>query len=135
MARTCFKTPVLVLEPLALLLDVVVRLRALQPHPAQRLHQQLADRPVAVPLAVARYDVPRGRVGVAALERDLVGLLVVGPVRPLVDVVGLELPLLVGLVESRQQSLLLLAAEMWSMHLITTVLLSTSGFSQSLIAP
>ncbi len=79
--------------------DVEVGLRPLRGHALEVLDQQLLHRPVAVPLAVGRHDVPGRGLGGAALERRLVGLLVVVPQRALVQVAGVVLPVLVGAVQ------------------------------------
>ena len=80
----------------------------LEVEPPQRLEQQVADGEVAEPLLVRRDDVPGRRLGVGALEGDLVGVAVLGPPSPLVDVAGVELPVLGRVVEAGEQPLLLL---------------------------
>src|SRR5918994_2355659 len=91
-----------------LLLHVDVGLGPGQLHVLQLLGQQAGDRPVAVPLAVGRDPVPGGGVAVAALQGGHVRLLVLGPEGPLVDVAGVELPVLGRVVEPGQQPLALL---------------------------
>ena len=82
--------------------------RPAQPELLEPLDQQAADRPVAVPLAVGRDDVPRRRVGAAALDRVLVGALELVPQRAVLEVGGTVLPVLGRVVEPRQKPLALL---------------------------
>src|SRR5690606_9075657 len=79
-------------EPGLLRLDVERRRRELRIDLRQHLGQQGRDSPVPVPLVVGRDDVPRGTDRVAPAQHVGVGTLVVVPVRPLVDVAGVELP-------------------------------------------
>src|SRR4029450_11245452 len=72
------------------------------------LAQKLGHHQVAVPLSVRRDDVPRGPVGGAPLERELVGALVLVPELALVDVALVELPALRRLVDARLEPLALL---------------------------
>src|SRR5438876_4508806 len=77
---------------------------------AQRLQQQLLDRPVAIPLAIGRDDVPRRGVAVAARQRVLVGGGIVVPALALSEVADVELPALRRVLEAGQQPLALLVA-------------------------
>src|SRR4051794_15759479 len=89
--------------------EVLAR-RVLRVELAQRLEQQLLDRPVAVPLAIGRDDVPRCRVGVAACQGILVGRRVIVPALTLGEVADVELPALGRVGQAREQALALLVA-------------------------
>ena len=84
------------------------RLRVAHLQRLERVDEGLADHEVAIPLAVGRHDVPRGRVGRRLRQRDLVRLLVVVPALALVDVAVLELPLLLRVLQPLFQPGLLL---------------------------
>ena len=84
--------------------------------------EQVGHDPVAVPLAVAGHDVPRGRVGAAARERVLVGRLVVVPERALLQVAGVVLPVLRRVLEPLGRGAAFCSSlEMCSMTLIRWV--------------
>ena len=85
-------------------LDVEVGRRPLRVDLLEGVEQQLLHRPPRVPLAVRRHDVPRRGVGRAAGQRGLVGLLVVVPAQPLVDVAGVVLPVLVRAVRAARRA-------------------------------
>src|SRR4051812_14927152 len=88
--------------------DVEVGSRHLGVHALQRIDEEIGHGPVAVPLAIRGDDVPRRFERGAACERVLVRGLEVIPSVAVVQVVGVELPYLVGIVESREQPLTLL---------------------------
>ena len=123
------------LHPPPLGRDVVRRRRVLRGQLLEGLGEQRGDRPVAVPLAVGRDDVPGRGVGVGLAQRVGVGGAVVGPPRPHVDVAGVVLPALGRVVEPGEQPLLLLLGEMCSMHLTTVTPAAASSASKSRIAP
>src|SRR5262249_37107345 len=72
------------------------------------LQDEVADRPVAVPLAVGRDHVPGGGVGGAVGQRVGVGPLVVVPFGAGIEVGGVVLPVLCRVLEPGDQALLLL---------------------------
>ena len=117
-------------EPRLLLLDVEVGRGVLRVHGAQLLMEDRGDRPPGVPLAVGRDDVERGRLRVAALERDFVRRPVVVPPCPLVDVARV-----VGSSSRSSSRTPCSSREMCSMQVITRTPLPTRSSSKSLIAP
>src|SRR5215213_2203396 len=90
-------------DPAQLFGDVEAGLWPLEAEPFELLAQQLRDRPVAVPLAVGRDDVPRRRLCAAALERVGVGGHVVVPQRAVLEVVRVVLPVLGRVAETGDQ--------------------------------
>src|SRR5437870_7369020 len=88
--------------------DVELRSRVLRIHLPQRLDQDHRHRPVAVDLVVGGDDVPRRAGGRAPRDRQAVRAHVVVPVSALVDVVLVELPALVGILQPVDQALALL---------------------------
>src|SRR5262245_48297723 len=88
--------------------EVVDGLRIAQVEALEGVDEGLADHQVAVPLPVGGHHDP-GRVpGCGAPDRLLVGVLVVVPALPLLDVADPELPVLRGVVEAGPQPLGLL---------------------------
>ena len=75
--------------------------RPAQVHVLELLDQQPGDRPVAVPLAIRRHDVPGCALVVAALERVAVGIEVVLPEAQVVEIAGVVLPVLGRVLEPR----------------------------------
>ena len=76
--------------------------------PCQRLDEQGRDRPVAVPLAIRRDDVPRRDVRRRPLDRLPVGRHVLVPQHAVVEVAGVVLPVLRRVVQALEQTCLLL---------------------------
>ena len=63
---------------------------------------------IAIPLAIGGHDIPRGMAGGGFLDKVFVNLHKILPARPVLEVVGIEFPMLVGIIEARLQALLLL---------------------------
>ena len=88
---------------------------------AQRAHQQLADGQVAVPLLVARDDVPGRVLGVGALERELVRRAVVVPASRASRSPGLYFQCFVGSSRRASRRSFCSSGETCRRHLTTTV--------------
>jgi len=82
----------------------------LEVEPFHAVDDRAGDHHPREPLGVGRHDVPRCVRCRGAADRVLVGRLVGVPVCALADVVGLELPVLLRLVQPLQEALLLLVA-------------------------
>src|SRR5712692_6997374 len=96
------------LEPFQQSGNVQPGVRVLRVHLLQRFDEDSRHRPVPVVLVVGRDHVPRRPSGRAACDGDAVCALVVVPVSTFVDVVHAELPLLVVILESVDQTFPLL---------------------------
>src|SRR5216684_9178474 len=96
------------LEPFQQSGNVQPGVRVLRVHLLQRLDEDSRHRPVPVVLVVCRDHVPRRPSDRAACDGNAVCALVVVPVSTFVDVVNAELPLLVGILESVDQTFPLL---------------------------
>ncbi len=92
-----------ILQALLLVLDVERGRGPLRVDFLQRLAQQRRHGQARVPLPVRGDHVPRGDLRVGAVDRHLVGVHVVVPEQPLVDVPGVELPVLVRALEALRQ--------------------------------
>ena len=77
----------------------------------------------------------RARRRGAALQGDLVRLLVGGPQGAFLDVARVELPVFVGVVEAFKQAAALLFVEMWRKHFTTVTPSSARELSKRLIWP
>src|SRR5687767_7439056 len=83
-------------------------LRKLRIHLFERLAHDLRHRPVSHPVAVGRNDVPRCELGRAALQHGLIRRLVVVPQLSILDIGGVEFPLLVRIGDPFFESFFLL---------------------------
>ncbi len=81
--------------------------RPREAHRLDLLDQQAGDRPVAVPLVVARNDVPGRIVLVAPAQRKVIGLHVLVPVGTALKVGRVELVVLLRVIDPCQEALLL----------------------------
>src|SRR5438552_17308511 len=84
---------------------VELRTWVLRVHLAQGLDQDHRHGPVPVDLVVRRDDVPGRLTGRAPSDREVIGAHVILPARPLLDVLRVELPALVGVLQPVDQAL------------------------------
>ena len=80
------------------------------PESPQRIMDDLGDDQPRVLFIVGGYHIPRRMISARCMKAVFVGLHLILPVFPLVDVRGAELPVLFGLVDAREESLSLLFA-------------------------
>src|SRR5690349_7265174 len=64
-------------------------------------------RQIPRPLVVGWNDVPRSMAGGATVDRIFISVLVIIPLRPVVEIRRVKLPLLIGIAKPRFQPLLL----------------------------
>ena len=66
-------------------------------HFLQGSQNQIGDEKIARPFVIRRHNMPRRAIGRAAVDRILVGLLIIVPERALLDIVGIKLPPFLGI--------------------------------------
>ena len=88
--------------------QIRIRLRKTQFQAFHRFQQQTGDHQIALRLRIGRHHIPRRMVDVGFADRHFIGVLVFVPQFALCDVAGIELPLLVRIIEALLQALALL---------------------------
>ena len=75
---------------------------------SQMLYYDLRDDEIAIPLAIGGHDIPRRVIGGGASDHFLISRHEFSPMRAILDIIGIKLPVLFGLAQARLQTRLLL---------------------------